>query len=188
MVFEAKEDYISQIGNEKKANTLTGTKYDDITFIYKNSNIRCTVYSKNDIEAYHSRNSYNTKFRNLGRLITMHNKTKNGAAYNLYSEGVFDYALTADCYASDVEIYDPNKSLRRVYDFKSDTITTGNIARSKKIITNFNNRFLIIFNKVNYSKRFIAYIDYKNLVRFSKLCQSIKIIEKEKGNEQEKCY
>lgn len=155
-----------------------GVKYDFISFEYNKQKIYGVFYSKNEVEAYHTRNSYQTQFRMIGRKVTIENLSKNEAAYCLYQNKIFDYNMRAIFYTYNVKIYDLNKNIRNLYNFKSDKISTRNLARTKKkIFSGEKYIFKIVIKNINYSNNLEIEMNLNELIKFSKLCQSVEIIE-----------
>lgn len=154
-------------------------KYSKISFKYNDQKIIGMFYSKNEVDAYRSRNSHKVQFTTIGRKVTIKNMSKNNSAYLLYQYGVFDYHMCATFYTYNINIYDLNKTIRRLYDFKSKKLLTRNLARAKKKITSGEQyEFKIVIKDINYSRRLEIEMNLNELIEFSKLCQSIEIIEK----------
>ena len=159
----------------------SSVKYDKISFEYNEKKIKCIFYAKNEIDTYHTKNSYNIKFKNIGKRITIQNLSKNSSAYSLYKKGIIDYNMSAFFYAADIKIYDYNNYLRKIYDFKSEKLLTKNICKTKKKITDGENyKLKIIINNINNTKELEITMNLNELIKLSKLCQSIEIIESTK--------
>ena len=158
----------------------TSVKYDKLSFIYKNRKINCICFAKNEVEAYHSQYSDNAYFMSSGRKVIMQNISKNLGAFELYKKEIFDYSLCATFYASDVSIYDYNVQIRNLYGFRAKKITTGNVARSKRKIEDAKQyKFKLIIRNINFLEDLEIVMNLDDLIKFSKLCQSIPIIEGE---------
>lgn len=66
-----------------------------------------------------------------------------------------------------------------MYNFKTDKISTKNLARTKKKISSAKKYiFKIVIKNINYSDDLEVEMNLDELIKFSKLCQSIEIIEK----------
>lgn len=177
---ERLRDVKSRIDTRK--NTIlndSGIKYDKISFKYNNQKISAIFYSKNEVEKYYSRNSHQMQFRTIGRKITIQNLSENETVYYLYQNKFFDYNMRAIFYASNVKIYDLNRNIRELYNFKTDKRSTKNLARTKKKISSAKKYiFKIVIKNINYSDDLEVEMNLDELIKFSKLCQSIEIIEK----------
>ncbi len=176
---ERVNDVKSRMSSRKNINSNdVGVKYDKISFKYNNRKISGIFYSKNEVETYYPKNSYQPQFRTIGRKVIIQNLSKNEAAYHLYQKGFFDYSMEAIFYATDVKIYDLSKNIRELYSFKTDKILTKNLARSKKkILSGEKYKFKIDIKNINYSNDLEIEMNLNELIKFSKLCQSIEIIE-----------
>ena len=170
----------AQVKNKIISND-TSVKYDKISFIYNNKKITCFFFAKNEVEAYYQRNSNIARFRTIGKKVVMQNVSKNSSAYSLFESGIFDYNLSATFYANDVEIYDDFCVLRKLFSFNSKKLSTRNLARSKSKIENAEQyEFRVIIKKINHQYAIEIKMNLLELIRFSKLCQSIDIIENQK--------